>query len=172
VVENSIEAYLPDRLPVFIWEFGQHHDNFVYGFPAIDGLEGGIKVASEQRTVETDAATADKEVNQEEVDEMYRKYINNRLLGVSSRCVKAVTCRYTSLADSGFVIDFHPQYSNVIVVSPCSGHGFKHSAAIGEAVAELIVDGKSTIDLSAFRITRFSGGQGGWLRNETLPSQR
>jgi sarcosine oxidase len=53
------------------------------------------------------------------------------------------------------VVDFHPKHSNVVIVSPCSGHGFKHSAAIGEAVAELVVDGKSTLDLSAFRLARF-----------------
>lgn len=88
---------------------------------------------------------------------MYRKYVSNRLPGLSSRCVNAVACLYTSLPDAGFIIDFHPEYSNVVVVSPCSGHGFKHSAAIGEAVAELIVRGKSTMDLSAFRITRFGG---------------
>ncbi|HEY2919917.1 MAG TPA: N-methyl-L-tryptophan oxidase [Candidatus Binatia bacterium] len=156
-LKDSIDAYLPGKLPVFIWEFGQHHDDFMYGFPAIDGVAGGIKVASEQRAVETNADTADRVVKEQEVDQMYRKYVSNRLPGLSSRCVNAVTCLYTSLPDSGFIIDFHPQYSNVVVVSPCSGHGFKHSAAIGEAVAELIIHGKSTMDLSAFRIARLGG---------------
>jgi sarcosine oxidase len=66
-----------------------------------------------------------------------------------------VTCLYTATPDSGFVIDFHPDNDKVLVVSPCSGHGFKHSAAIGEASAQLITTGKSAIDLSAFRISRF-----------------
>jgi hypothetical protein len=39
--------------------------------------------------------------------------------------------------------------------SPCSGHGFKHSAAIGEALAEQVVDGKSKIDISSFSLKRF-----------------
>jgi len=152
---DSIDAFLPGKFPVFIWGFGQHQDDFVYGFPAIDGVGGGIKVATEQRTVETSADVADRVVKQQEIEEMYRKYVSRRLPGLSSRCVNAVVCLYTSLPDNGFIIDFHPQYSNVVVVSPCSGHGFKHSAAIGEAVAELIVRGKSTLDLSAFRMTRF-----------------
>jgi len=42
-------------------------------------------------------------------------------------------------------------------VSPCSGHGFKHSAAIGEAVAQLVRDGTATIDLSTFGLGRFDG---------------
>jgi sarcosine oxidase len=154
-VKDSIDAYLPGQLPIFIWEFGQHHDNFVYGFPAIEGGPGGVKVASEQRETETTADTADRVVTEREIDEMYQRYVRERLPGLSKKCLNAVACLYTSLPDSGFFIDFHPQYSNVVIVSPCSGHGFKHSAAIGEAVAELIVDGKTTLDLSAFRIARF-----------------
>ena len=36
-----------------------------------------------------------------------------------------------------------------------SGHGFKHSAAIGEVLAQLVVDGRSEIDVSAFSLRRF-----------------
>jgi sarcosine oxidase len=45
--------------------------------------------------------------------------------------------------------------SGVLLVSPCSGHGFKHSAAIGESVAQLVTDGKSRLDLNPFRLSRF-----------------
>jgi len=54
------------------------------------------------------------------------------------------------------VIDTHPESDRVIIASPCSGHGFKHSAAIGEALAELAIDGKSRFDLSPFRFNRFT----------------
>ena len=43
-----------------------------------------------------------------------------------------------------------------MIASPCSGHGFKHSAAIGEALAEQVIDGKSKIDMSSFTVKRFS----------------
>jgi len=42
-----------------------------------------------------------------------------------------------------------------MIASPCSGHGFKHSAAIGEALAEQVIDGKSKIDISSFSLKRF-----------------
>jgi sarcosine oxidase len=42
----------------------------------------------------------------------------------------------------------------VLVASPCSGHGFKHSAAIGEALAELAIDGASRLDLTPFSLAR------------------
>jgi len=44
----------------------------------------------------------------------------------------------------------------VLLASPCSGHGFKHSAAIGETLAELALTGQSAIDISPFAIDRSS----------------
>jgi sarcosine oxidase len=74
---------------------------------------------------------------------------------LTPECVRAVTCMYTVTPDWKFVIDRHPRHENVIVASPCSGHGFKHSAAIGEALAQLAMSGRSDIDLSAFSFDRF-----------------
>lgn len=35
-------------------------------------------------------------------------------------------CMYTMTDDEHFLIDFHPQFGkNVVVASPCSGHGYK-----------------------------------------------
>ncbi|MFN2624192.1 MAG: FAD-dependent oxidoreductase [Chthoniobacterales bacterium] len=77
-----------------------------------------------------------------------------RLPGLSSRCIKATACLYTSTPDSGFIIDFHPDHPNVLVVSPCSGHGFKHSAAIGEIVSDLMISGQSRLPIDNFKWSR------------------
>ena len=50
-----------------------------------------------------------------------------------------------------------PDSERVMVASPCSGHGFKHSAAIGEALADWATKGESRHDLSAFGLARFGG---------------
>jgi sarcosine oxidase len=55
------------------------------------------------------------------------------------------------------VLDRHPAFDRVLIVSPCSGHGFKHSPAIGEAVAAIACGGTSRFDLSPFRLRRFGG---------------
>src|SRR5450432_1924798 len=68
------------------------------------------------------------------------------LPGLVRDCVRAVTCLYTVTPDFGFVVDAHPEFAGVIIASPCSGHGFKHSAALGEALAERIVGGRSALD--------------------------
>ena len=46
--------------------------------------------------------------------------------------------------DARFIIDTLPGDPRVIVASPCSGHGFKHSPAIGEALADLAMHGHTT----------------------------
>ncbi len=70
--------------------------------------------------------------------------------------MRAETCLYTVTPDSRFLIDRHPDSDRVIVASPCSGHGFKHSAAIGESLAELVLSGKSRLDLAPFSRVRLS----------------
>jgi sarcosine oxidase len=57
--------------------------------------------------------------------------------------------------DRGFIIDRHPRMDRVLVVSACSGHGFKHSAGIGEAVAEEMLEGGRRIDLAPYTLARF-----------------
>jgi sarcosine oxidase len=66
--------------------------------------------------------------------------------------VKTVPCLYTATADFRFLIDRHPAMDRVIVASPCSGHGFKHSAAIGEALAQWVSEGRTDADLRPFRL--------------------
>jgi glycine/D-amino acid oxidase-like deaminating enzyme len=48
-----------------------------------------------------------------------------------------------------------PDNDRIIIASTYSGHGLKHSAAIGEALVEQVIDGKSKIDMSSFSMTRF-----------------
>ncbi len=83
--------------------------------------------------------------------------------GLSRASVKARACLYTVAQASRFVIDFHPMMSIVIVASPCSGHGFKHSAAVGESLAQLATRGHSDLDLAAFC---YPGRTAGWESRE------
>jgi sarcosine oxidase len=50
------------------------------------------------------------------------------------------------------VIDSHPEHDRVLIVSACSGHGFKHSPAIGEAVSQRLTGETPGLDLSAFKL--------------------
>ncbi len=156
-VRGSIEPFLPGNFPVFIWHFGDGSGEYIYGFPAIDGPDGSVKVATAQFHTTTTPDSVDRDVPDEEIRRMYDSHVAGYLPGLASRCLKSRVCLYTVTADEGFVIDRHPRHANVLVASPCSGHGFKHSAAIGEVLAQLALDGQSKIDVSAFSFARLLG---------------
>jgi sarcosine oxidase len=146
--------HTPGAMPVFIW--GLKDGNAFYGFPAIDGTRE-IKVADEKLDSPTSADAASLDVDPDEPRAVYDSLLRTRLPGLSSRCVRAARCLYTVTPDANFVIDEHPDLEGVLLVSPCSGHGFKHSAGIGEAIAQRVTAGSSEVDLSPFRLDRFAG---------------
>jgi sarcosine oxidase len=146
-------AFIPGQFPIFIWIFEGARNFGFYGFPSLDGKT--IKLATEQYDVVTTPDKEDGEVSAAEKRSMYSDYIRGRLPGLSDKCESAMSCLYTTTPDAKFVIDFHPESDRIIIASPCSGHGFKHSAAIGEILAELAFDGASKIDISSFSIGRF-----------------
>lgn len=142
-------AFVPGAFPIFIWIHGATATDYFYGFPLVSE---GVKLASEQFVETTDPDRVVREVGPEESASMYATHVRGRLAGLTDRCLRAETCLYTVTPDSRFVIDRHPESERVVVASPCSGHGFKHSAAIGEALAELTLLGRSRLDLSPFSL--------------------
>lgn len=149
-VSASYEKYIPGKFPVFIWSRGRFEGDFVYGFPAIDGPAGGLKLASEEYETPTSPEQVDRAVTADECGRVYRNYVTGKLAGLGELCVRAVSCLYTSTSDSNFVIDWTDE--NVLLASPCSGHGFKHSAAVGESLADLALTRTSKIDTSPFSL--------------------
>lgn len=140
--------FTPDALPIYIWEYSPNQ--IFYGFP---DLGDGIKTAFYHggRTILPDALAAD--VSEEEIIRM-RRMVQTQL-AIEPAFNYAVTCMYTNTPDEHFIIDFHPQYKNIIVASPCSGHGFKFSSVTGRLLCDMIMDKPVSFDLSPFRIDRF-----------------
>jgi len=150
---DDMSAYGPAS-PVFIWMHGAKETDYFYGFPPAAG-DPRLKVATEQYDMVTTPFSIDRTVAPDESAAMYRTHVQGRLAGATPTVAKAAACLYTVTPDRGFIIDRHPGKDRVVVVSACSGHGFKHSAGIGQAVSQLLVDGRSDTDLSAFSIARF-----------------
>jgi sarcosine oxidase len=67
---------------------------------------------------------------------------------------RSSVCCYTNTPDGHFVIDRHPAAGAVILASPCSGHGFKFAPVVGEAIADLVLEAPSRIDLAPFALAR------------------
>ena len=76
--------------------------------------------------------------------------------GVSGHVRRTLTCMYSNTPDHDFVIDFSPNDNRVVVLSPCSGHGFKFAPVIGDIAADLVCDGKTKRDISRFSAARFA----------------
>ena len=143
------EAFAPERCPVWIWE--HERDRFLYGFPI---SERGIKLARHHEGEPADPDHVRRDVSEREVAEVR---------AVMERCVPAAAgalrdsavCLYTNTPDSHFVVDQHPLHPTVLIVSACSGHGFKFAPVIGEIVSDWVVDGVKRFDLERFRVGRW-----------------
>lgn len=125
-------GYDEASFPIFIWNWGSAADEVYYGFP---DLGGGVKVATEDSQALTTPELVERSVAQAEIERMYARHVRGRLRGLGPRCLRTATCLYTEAHGARFLIDRLDE-TGPIVVSACSGHGFKHSAAIGEAVAD------------------------------------
>lgn len=142
------EAYGPDRCPIAIWEHAP--GRFVATFP---DFGDGVKAQIHHEGALTTAGGVARETTPDDeapVLELLRRF----LPGAAGPLAGTSVCLYTNTPDGHFVLDLHPASPRVVVASPCSGHGFKFSSAIGEAVAALALDEPFPLDLSPFAIGR------------------
>jgi sarcosine oxidase len=153
---TNFDRYLPQSFPVFIWITGNRPRDMMYGFPAVDGPEGGIKTATEQYDLTVDPDAVPREVADADVGALYEQYIAPRLPDVSPQCLRCATCLYTVTPDAKFIVDRFGEFEKVWFASACSGHGFKHSAAIGEALVRQALGEAAVVDLSMFGVRRLT----------------
>lgn len=146
--------YAAERCPVFIWAHGATADDSFYGFP-IPHDGAGVKVAREQYDIATpDPDDVVREVAPDESTAMFQDQVAGRLRSVRATLLNAKTCLYTMTEDGDFIVDRAPENDRLLLVSACSGHGFKHSAGLGEAVANALVTADNAA-LTAFSASRF-----------------
>lgn len=134
--------FAPDRCPVFVWQLkGQM---IFYGFPALGDVSEGLKIATEY-DAPTSARGVDRTVSPQEVRHMVETFVKPAFPGLSDVCVKTAVCLYTEVKGARFLIDRHPDHDRILIASPCSGHGFKHSAALGELLSRMALGEAGTL---------------------------
>ncbi len=143
--------YQAARFPVFIWSHGPTAADVSYGFPIAPG-QGGVKVGAEQYDTECTPDEMSRDVSAEEAAQVHANHVQGRFRGLSAQVRHAAACVYTVAPQSRFVVTRARAVPQAVVVSACSGHGFKHSAALGEAVAEHSLEGRSALSLAAFEL--------------------
>jgi sarcosine oxidase len=144
--------YGADEFPIFICELAADGRQ-LYGFPR---LERGVKTAiyHEGRLSEA-PESVEREVTPADVEEL-RKSLGQVLPELSAAEVReSATCLFTNTPDRHFLIDFHPRHPQLLLSSPCSGHGFKFASALGELQADLLLEGRTRFDLRSFSLSRF-----------------
>jgi len=138
------EWFAPDRLGIYIWE--TEPDYFFYGFPMRDGR---VKVARHMGGEPVDPDHVDRAPRADEIAALRRR-LARHMPDLDGEPVGATVCLYTNTRDQNFVIDRHPEHPGAVVLSACSGHGFKFSSVIGEVAADLAMDRTPAFDLGLF----------------------
>ena len=124
--------FAPPSLPT--WFF--HTDDF-YGMPDIEGR--GLKIARDKHGERADPDTQSRIVSQEGA-EFARNFVARRFpMLKNSPIVETRVCQYENTSNGDFLIDRHPELSNVWLAGGGSGHGFKHGPALGEHAASLVL---------------------------------
>jgi sarcosine oxidase len=133
--------------PIFIAENDRAEQ--IYGFPAIDGPRGGVKVAFFRKGVVCTPDNIDRVVHDREIREM-RDEVARLLPALDGPCVHSATCMYSNTPDQHFVIARHPDSVNVTVACGFSGHGFKFVPVVGEILADLATTGVTDHPIDLF----------------------
>ena len=149
--EEPSASFTGEHMPVFI-RVPDSRAAMFYGFPAIDGPKGGLKIATEQFEETCVPDEVNRTVSPAESTAMHA--LASPHIRITQRVLRAAVCKYTVTPDFHFIIDHHASTDRVWFASACSGHGFKHSAAVGEALAQQVLHGRSDYELSTFKISQ------------------
>ncbi len=138
----------PDKLPVYIWEYAA--GKIFYGFPDVGD---GIKAAPHHEGQTVHPNLLSKKVHEDEINQM--KNIIDEHFKIDAIFNFSDVCMYTNTPDEHFIIDHHPLNKNIIIASPCSGHGFKFSSIIGKMLSDMATEKPVHFDISPFNLSRF-----------------
>ncbi|WP_208247581.1 N-methyl-L-tryptophan oxidase (plasmid) [Rhizobium sp. T1470] len=134
------------RMPCFLRDEGAEGSYF--GFPAIGA--DGVKVGRHAHFREPIDPTQPNPAVNDADTALLDGFISKRVPAAAGLRVNAVTCRYTMLPSEDFLLDLAPGHPNVVVASPCSGHGFKFASVVGEILADLALEGQTSLPIAAF----------------------
>jgi sarcosine oxidase len=147
------ELFSAARFPVFNLETDAGH---FYGFPQF-GVPGFKIGKYHHRREVVEPGTMDRDVHPAD-EEVLRACVRQVFPRADGPVLHATACLFTNTPDEHFVIDRLPDAPEVMIVSACSGHGFKFCTVVGEIVADLVADRATRHDISRFRLDRFIGG--------------
>jgi sarcosine oxidase len=144
------ELFSPRRFPVFMHEIAP--GRIRYGIPSLDAAT--VKIGVHHEGEMTTADTIDREVHPRDLAPVQR-YLRAYCPDVEPVVARAKVCMYTNTPDHHFLIGTPPGLAGVTVLSVCSGHGFKYAPVVGDAAADLALEGRTSYPIDLFTPARF-----------------
>jgi sarcosine oxidase len=139
-----------DRFPVFNLDV---EEGRYYGFPVyeVPGFKFG-RYHHRDEVVDPDAPRREPDAEDER---LLRGFAERYFPAGSGPTMALRSCLFTNTPDEHFVIDRHPEHEQVILASPCSGHGYKFCSVVGEILADLATgDHRTRHDIGLLRLDR------------------
>lgn len=145
---RDAHLFRPDRFSMF------NHllDPVVYGFPILYE-NGAIKVAFHGDGKIVDDADRPRRIRPSVVRRLH-SYLDEHFPGASWEYLDADVCDYDNTPDDDFFVGLLPGMPRIAVGVGFGGDGFKFGPAIGQALADLAVYGRTDMCIDRFRIDR------------------
>ena len=143
------DIFAPPKMPVFILE--EKKDVMFYGIPEVGN---GVKVARTHGGELGEPGSLSREVTEKDIAPI-REFVSRRLPKLDGPPIESMTCLYSNTPDRNFAVGLHPSDQRVVVMSACSGHGFKFASVLGEVAADLVTEGRTAYDISFLSPGRF-----------------
>lgn len=140
---------LIQQSPTFFYELGPRQ---FYGFPSIDGM--ALKMAEHTGGDPVDdPSSIDRGQSPADVAPL-SNFLRHAIPGVDPTPARHSVCMYTRTPDLHFVVDRHPRFENVVIACGFSGHGYKFTSVLGEVLADLALEGRTSAPIDFLSVNR------------------
>lgn len=139
------------RLPPYLFEDA---GGAAYGFPALPPW--GMKIADHSRGQDLAHPEQIDRAPDPDEERRLRRFLAERLPAVTGAVTHHAACYYTLSPDEHFIVDRLPSDPRVSLAAGLSGHGFKFTPVLGEALADLALDGATDLPIGFLSASRFA----------------
>jgi monomeric sarcosine oxidase len=135
---DRVDQKLVNEFPCVLFE--QDDGSCFYGTPELDTL--GMKVCEHSGGQPIDAAGQLNQSIDHEQESRVEGFLDQHFHFTKKRLVHHSMCMYTMTPSENFILDTHPDYSQIAYAAGLSGHGFKFAPVLGKRLVDML-DGKS-----------------------------
>jgi sarcosine oxidase len=134
--------FAPGRFPVCNVQTPEGH---VYGLP--EWGVPGFKLGIYHHLGETGPADALQREPDAADEALLRRAAARYFPAGAGPAMALRRCMFTNTPDGHFILGLHPAHEQVVLASPCSGHGYKFCSVVGEILADLATQGSTAHDI-------------------------